>query len=121
MSLTYEEMLDLTEEKLEKMGVTKGARRKIVSSVAKLRDRFRLLSSLQAELENTDCDLKKILSELEGVVKSPIQVEQVEKDEIEAKSRHNSARDSGTEVSLLSRPSLSRYRHQKCCPAGSTA
>lgn len=102
MSLTYEEMLDLSEEKLEKMGVTKGARRKIVSSVGKLRDRFRLLSSLQAELENADCDLKKILLELEGVVKSPIQVDQVDKagvDGVEAKSRHNSARDSGTEVS----------------------
>ena len=39
MSLSYEEMVRLTETKLEQMGVTKGARRKIVASIQKLQER----------------------------------------------------------------------------------
>ena len=35
------------------------------------------LTCLQAELENSDCDLKRVLAELESVIKSPIHVERV--------------------------------------------
>ena len=41
MSFTYEEMLTLTEDQLEAKGVTKGARRKIISNIQKLMNRQR--------------------------------------------------------------------------------
>ena len=38
MSLDYQDMLELTEEKLEEMKVTKGAARKITNSIQKLKE-----------------------------------------------------------------------------------
>ena len=45
--LSYEEMLVLTEEKLEQWGVTKGARHQIFLSVGKLKDRGNQLRNLE--------------------------------------------------------------------------
>jgi len=95
MTMTYEDMNQLTEEKLEHLNVTKGARRKIVASIQKLDERSNTLASIDAELEIEDCDIKKILAELESVLKSPIKIEEEEN----PRSRHDSAIDSGTEVS----------------------
>lgn len=66
MQLSYEEMLALTEEKLEAEGVTKGARRKIVNCVQNLTDRVDQLKRLekdvieQASLRATLADLKRM-------------------------------------------------------------
>eukprot|EP00091_Calanus_sinicus_P006266 TRINITY_DN16880_c0_g1_i1.p1 TRINITY_DN16880_c0_g1~~TRINITY_DN16880_c0_g1_i1.p1 ORF type:complete len:271 (-),score=45.98 TRINITY_DN16880_c0_g1_i1:190-954(-) len=95
MGMTYPEMVQLTEEKLEHLNVTKGARRKIVASIQKLEERPNTLASIDAELESEDCDIKKVLVELESVLKSPIKIEEEEN----PRSRHDSAIDSGTEVS----------------------
>lgn len=45
--LSYDEMLALTEEKLEAAGVTKGARHKIILSIRKLKDRYNTLCQLE--------------------------------------------------------------------------
>lgn len=45
--LSYDEMLALTEEKLEALGVTKGARHKIILSIKKLKDRYNTLCQLE--------------------------------------------------------------------------
>lgn len=95
MNMTYTEMIQLTEEKLESLNVTKGARRKIVSSIQKLEERPNILTNIDTELEIEDCDIKKILADLESVLKSPIRIEEEEN----PRSRHDSAIDSGTEVS----------------------
>jgi len=95
MSMTYAEMTALTEEKLEHLNVTKGARRKIIASIQKLEERPSTLAAIDTELEIEDCDIKKVLVELESVIKSPIKIEEEEN----PRSRHDSAIDSGTEVS----------------------
>ena len=74
MSLSYEEMISLTEEQLEARGVTKGARRKIVTNIAKLRDRPRILAEISAHLDREDCSVKKVLMELEILLKSPVKI-----------------------------------------------
>jgi hypothetical protein len=102
MSMTYAEMITLTEEKLEHLNVTKGARRKIVASIQKLDERPNILASIDTELEIEDCDIKKILVELESVIKSPIKIEEEEN----PRSRHDSAIDSGTEVSEDEEPDV---------------
>ncbi|XP_011496373.1 PREDICTED: protein Smaug homolog 1 [Ceratosolen solmsi marchali] len=49
-SLSYEEMLELTEERLAEQGVTKGARHKLALSIAKLQQRYQTLLSLEKDL-----------------------------------------------------------------------
>ena len=93
MSMSYAEMVELTEEKLEALNVTKGARRKIAMSMQKLSERPKLLKCIDKEIESENCDFKNV--DLESVLKSPIVIE----DEENHRSRHNSARDSGAEVS----------------------
>lgn len=45
--LSYDEMIALTEEKLEAAGVTKGARHKIILSITKLKDRYNTLCQME--------------------------------------------------------------------------
>jgi hypothetical protein len=45
--MSYEEMMALTDQKLEDRQVTKGARRKILQSLLKLRDRSQLIRQLE--------------------------------------------------------------------------
>merc|ERR1719350_2141892 len=97
MGLTYEEMVSLTEEQLEVQGVTKGARRKILTNIAKLRDRPRILAEMSAHLDREDCSVKKVLMELEILLKSPIKIWGERRGSY--RWRHDSGRDSGAEVS----------------------
>ena len=98
MSLTYEEMMTLTEDKLETQGVTKGARRKIVTNIHKLRDRPRILSEIILHLDREDCNVKKVLMELEILLQSPIKIG------IEGSGSCKGRHDSG------------RYRHRTLVP-----
>ena len=47
VDLTYEEMLNLSEEFLEKKGVTKGARNKIILCIQKIKERKKTLLQLE--------------------------------------------------------------------------
>ena len=58
--LSYPELLSLTEEQLAGLGVTVGARRKILASVDRLQERPRLLASLGHRLEREGCDLREV-------------------------------------------------------------
>lgn len=70
-TMTYEEMLNLTEEQLEAQKVTKGARHKIVISVQKLKERQNHLRSLEKEvLEGVS--LRSPLQELHQMILTPI-------------------------------------------------
>jgi len=91
MNLTYQELTSLQDEKLQKMNVTKGARRKIILSIEKLSERPKALASLCSKLDTEGCDIKEILTELEIIIKSPILLAETE--------TSSSAQDSGAEVS----------------------
>lgn len=72
-NLTYEQMLDLTDESLQAIGITKGARHKLLISIAKLRERSMMLTELETEVMNGG-DLLMALKKLKGVLQSPLQV-----------------------------------------------
>ncbi|XP_061743291.1 protein Smaug homolog 1 isoform X4 [Nerophis ophidion] len=70
-TMTYDEMMSLTEEQLEAQKVTKGARHKIVISIQKLKDRQNLLRSLEKDvLEGSN--LRVPLQELHNIIITPI-------------------------------------------------
>jgi len=98
MGFTYEEMIHLTEEQLEKQGVTKGARRKIITNIQKLLDRPKMLEEINMQLEKEDCNVKKVLTELEVLLKSPVKIG-VERRGSYRRRQDSGSRDSGAEVS----------------------
>ncbi|XP_060924898.1 protein Smaug homolog 1 isoform X1 [Limanda limanda] len=70
-TMTYDEMMSLTEEQLEAQKVTKGARHKIVISIQKLKERQNLLRSLEKDvLEGSN--LRAPLQELHQMIMTPI-------------------------------------------------
>ncbi|XP_021341894.1 protein Smaug homolog 1-like isoform X2 [Mizuhopecten yessoensis] len=69
--LTYEEMMNLTEEWLESQNVTKGARTKIVLSLNKLRERQSLLRSLEKEMMDGG-SVKAALTEMKVIINTPM-------------------------------------------------
>lgn len=71
-NLSYEQMLNLTEVDLESIGITKGARHKLLLSIAKLKERSQLLNELETEVMNGG-DLTCALKKLKGVLQSPLQ------------------------------------------------
>lgn len=71
-SMTYDEVMQLTEEKLvEKKGVTKGARDKILLNIKKLHDRFERLQALEREICGGG-SIRNALSELKYMICTPI-------------------------------------------------
>lgn len=72
-NLTYEQMLNLTEDKLQTMGITKGARHKLLLSIAKLKERSIMMTELETEVMNGG-DLLIALKKLKAVLQSPLQV-----------------------------------------------
>uniref|UniRef100_A0A3B4YIM6 Protein Smaug homolog 1 n=2 Tax=Seriola TaxID=8160 RepID=A0A3B4YIM6_SERLL len=70
-TMTYDEMMSLTEDQLEAQKVTKGARHKIVISIQKLKERQNLLRSLEKDvLEGSN--LRAPLQELHQMIMTPI-------------------------------------------------
>ena len=94
MGLTYQDLLELTDEKLQRLNVTKGARRKLLMNIEKLSERPQALTAVGSILENDDCDIKEVLEDLESIVRSPIYIV-----ETESEASHDCAADSGAEVS----------------------
>jgi len=72
--LTYEEMFELTEEKLEAENVTKGARHKIVLNLQKLKQRQSVLQALEKDLitEPSIANVSSALTELKNMLGTPI-------------------------------------------------
>lgn len=71
-NVTYEQMMEMTEEYLENLGVTKGARHKLVLCIQKLADRVSLLKQLNKELNEGTRPLKVALDELTNIVMTPM-------------------------------------------------
>lgn len=71
--LTYEEMLGLTEQKLEEKNVTKGARHKIIVNIDKLRARQANLVSMEKSIEQEGVSgIKQSLNELKAMLSTPM-------------------------------------------------
>ena len=100
MRLTYQDLVSLTDEQLQGMSVTKGARRKFLLSIQKLGERPQALAEMGARLETENCDMKEILGDLETIVRSPILIEDTfVPDQPGPRGNNDSAADSGAEVS----------------------
>lgn len=69
-NLTYEELLALDEATLESQGVTKGARHKIVLSIAKLKERHKQLVQIEKEVMNGG-NLFCCLNDLKSIILTP--------------------------------------------------
>merc|ERR1719259_406416 len=65
MGMTYDEMMELTAEKL-------GEKNKIILSIKRLKDRFSLLQNIEKEIEN-GTNLRASLLELKNMIYTPIQ------------------------------------------------
>ena len=87
MSMGYQEMIDLTEDKLLEMKVTKGAARKIANSIQKLKERLQTLQDINEIIETPYPDMKKVLDEMEFILKSPVNLGDVTSDDKD--SDHN--------------------------------
>ena len=92
MGLTYNEMIHLTDEQLEAQGVTKGARRKIITNIQKLVDRPRMLEEINLQLDKENCNIKKVLIELEVLLKSPVKIGMEKKGIYSYRRKHDSGR-----------------------------
>lgn len=83
--LTYEQMLDITEDYLENLGVTKGARHKLVMCILKLRDRAATLQQMEKELMAGIKQSHQVLEELTSIVVTPMKpVDMYNKDDVAA-------------------------------------
>ncbi|XP_030754510.1 protein Smaug homolog 1 [Sitophilus oryzae] len=72
-NLTAGQMLNLTEDYLIGVGVTKGARHKLLISLEKLRGRMRALEDLEMAVLHGG-DLNKALKELKSILYTPLQI-----------------------------------------------
>ncbi|XP_055844950.1 protein Smaug [Episyrphus balteatus] len=71
-NITYESMLEITEEYLQELGVTKGASHKLALCIEKLKDREIHLTRIEQELLNGQLKLNQAIEELAGIVLTPM-------------------------------------------------
>jgi PHAT/SAM domain (Sterile alpha motif) len=71
-NLTYDQMLDINEEYLQSLGVTKGARHKLVICIQKLRERCQCLQQMEKELLTKQKPLNSVLEEMTNIVLTPM-------------------------------------------------
>jgi len=71
--ITYEQMLGLSEEYLAKKEVTKGARKKIILCIQKIKERHSILQQLEKEVLQLG-RLQHVLAELKVILMSPIKM-----------------------------------------------
>lgn len=71
--MTYEEMLNITEEWLEAQKITKGARHKIVLCITKLRERQQALRQFEKIIMEGG-SISEVLGEMKSMLNSPIKV-----------------------------------------------
>lgn len=83
--LTYEQMLDITEEYLENLGVTKGARNKLVLCIQKLKERAAILHQMEKDLMTGVKQPHHVMEELTNIVLTPMKpVDMYNKDDVAA-------------------------------------
>lgn len=71
-NMSYEQMMDMSEEYLENLGVTKGARHKLVICIQKLAERVALLKQIDKELVEGSRPLRNGIDELVNIIMTPM-------------------------------------------------
>lgn len=71
-NMSYDQMMEMTEEYLENLGVTKGARHKLVICIQKLAERVPLLKQIERELIEGSRPLKNGLEEATNIILTPM-------------------------------------------------
>lgn len=71
-NMTYEDMLEITEEYLQNLGVTKGASHKLALCIQKLKERFSSLSNMEAELLDNAASPSAVIEQLASIVLTPM-------------------------------------------------
>jgi len=92
-------MMSLTEELLEKQGVTKGARHKIVLSIGKLKERPAQLKQLYDDMTSEKEVIRQTLTEVKWILSTPMKITWNEEDNSSNNSDRNNGSTSGTNVS----------------------
>lgn len=71
-NFTFEEMMGVTDEFLENLTVTQGARTKLVNSIQKLKERYTRLTQTEQDLKNGEITIESAISVLNELVESPM-------------------------------------------------
>ena len=73
MTMTYQEMMNMKEETLISLGVTKGAARKLSKIILRLHERSQMLDEINSNMtKGGDVDVRRFLCDMEEIVRSPI-------------------------------------------------
>lgn len=72
-NLTYTNMINLTDEALQTIGITKGARHKLLLSITRLKERSMMLSELEWGIMN-GCDINNAIKKLKGILQTPLEL-----------------------------------------------
>lgn len=72
-NLTYCHMINLTDETLQAIGITKGARHKLLLSIAKLKERSAMLADLESEVMNGG-EINNAMKKLKNVLQTPLEI-----------------------------------------------
>lgn len=78
--MTYDKMMNLTNDELKQLNVTDGARAKILLNIKKLKERSMLLKQYIAELDNPSVDLQNYILQLNEILITPIRSKQLEQE-----------------------------------------
>lgn len=82
-NVTYEQMMEMSEEYLSELGVTKGARHKLVLCIQKLAERYSNLVQMESDLTGGQITVGKALEDLANMVLTPMKpVEQFKDDDV---------------------------------------
>jgi hypothetical protein len=71
-NMSYDQMMEMTEDYLENLGVTKGARHKLVICIQKLAERVSQLQQIEKDLIDAARPIKSILEELTNIIVTPM-------------------------------------------------
>lgn len=71
-NFTFEQMMDVTDDFLEKLTVTQGARTKLVNSIQKLKERYVRLTQAEQELKNGQMTTDTAIQLLIELVETPM-------------------------------------------------
>lgn len=73
-TMSYDEMMSLNDDALERKNVTRGARNKILVNIRKLQGRKQMLIDLEADLERDSsvANLRTVMADLKAMIMTPI-------------------------------------------------
>ncbi|XP_055380872.1 protein Smaug [Condylostylus longicornis] len=71
-NMTYDNMLEISEDYLQSLGVTKGASHKLSKCIEKLKDRFTTMTKLEQDLRTGKITIKSTVEELTNIVLTPM-------------------------------------------------